>query len=105
MLSVIWWPMVSTGLRLVMGSWKIMATFSPRIFFISRLLSLRMSTPSSSMLPPTVLPGGDCTRRMIESAICDLPQPDSPTMPSVSPLLSVKETSSRAYTVPSSVKK
>ena len=35
--------------------------------------------------PPTILPGGVGIRRMIDSAVTLLPQPDSPTMPSVSP--------------------
>ena len=29
--SAIWWPMVSTGLRLVIGSWKIIAMRLPRM--------------------------------------------------------------------------
>src|SRR5262245_11631034 len=40
-------------------------------------------------------PGGS-TRRMIESALTDLPLPDSPTMPSVRPPPSVKSTPSTA---------
>ena len=36
------------------------------------------------MLPPTIRPGG-CTRRKIAMAVVVLPQPDSPTRPSVSP--------------------
>src|SRR2546422_892917 len=36
--------------------------------------------------PPAMRPGG-CTRRMIDNAVTDLPLPDSPTRPSVSPAL------------------
>jgi len=37
-------------------------------------------------------------RRAIQRAIVDLPQPDSPTTPSVSPAISVKLTPSTALT-------
>ena len=43
-------------------------------------------------------PGG-CTSRMIESAVTDLPLPDSPTSASVSPSRTLKLTSSTAMTV------
>ncbi len=42
---------------------------------------------------------------MIESAVTDLPQPDSPTIPSVRPFSTWKETPSTAWTTPSRVKK
>ena len=42
---------------------------------------------------------------MIESAVTDLPQPDSPTIPSVRPSSTEKETPSTACTAPSPVKK
>jgi len=42
--------------------------------------------------------------RMSESAVTDLPQPDSPTMPSVSPAASSNDTPSTARTTPSRVK-
>ena len=41
-------------------------------------------------------PGGLGTSRMIDSDVTDLPQPDSPTMPSVSPGASEKLTPSTA---------
>ena len=40
-----------------------------------------MSWPSKMILPPV-----DSSSRMTQRAIVDLPQPDSPTTPSVSPL-------------------
>src|SRR5260221_10382245 len=43
-------------------------------------------------------------RRISDSAVTDLPQPDSPTMPSVSPAASSNETPSTACTTPSRVK-
>ncbi len=42
---------------------------------------------------------------MIESAVTDFPEPDSPTMPSVSPALSENERPLTAVTGPSSVLK
>ena len=36
-------------------------------------------------MPPTMRPGGSATRRMRDSAVTLLPQPDSPTIASVSP--------------------
>ncbi len=42
---------------------------------------------------------------MIESAVTDLPQPDSPTIPSVLPTSTSNETPSTAWTAPSRVKK
>ena len=41
--------------------------------------------PSKRIAPPTMRPGGVGTSRMIDSAVTLLPQPDSPTTPSVSP--------------------
>ena len=42
---------------------------------------------------------------MIESAVTDLPQPDSPTMPSVLPVSTSNEMPSTARTSPSRVEK
>src|SRR6185437_2310615 len=49
--------------------------------------------------------GGTGRRRMIDSAVTDLPQPDSPTIPSVLPLSTVRSTPSTARTTPARVKK
>jgi hypothetical protein len=56
------------------------------------------------MLPLAMRPGGDATSRMIDSAVTDLPQPDSPTTPSVVPRGTANETPSTARTVPRSVR-
>src|SRR6266850_1359484 len=55
--------------------------------------------------PCTMRPGGCGISRITLSAVTDLPEPDSPTMPSVSPLLMYRSTPSTARTTPSSVKK
>ena len=50
-------------------------------------------------------PGGVGMSRMIERFVTDLPEPDSPTMPSVSPRLTSNDTPSTAFTTrPSSAK-
>src|SRR5919201_5571165 len=62
--------------------------------------SVRRSTPSNSTSPPSMRPGGCGTSRMMESAVTLLPQPDSPTMPSVRPRARLKSTPSTARTSP-----
>src|SRR5689334_12084522 len=96
-------PVRYTGLSDVIGSWKIIAISFPRTSRISSSVFLVRSWPLNTTLPPTILPGR-CSRMML-SAVTDLPHPDSPTMPRVSPGLSSKETPSTALTVPSLVLK
>ncbi len=103
--SVIWSPIRITGLSEVIGSWKIIEMRFPRIWRISVSSRPRRSVPSSTMEPPTILPGGLGTRRMTESAVTLLPQPDSPTMARVSPRRTLNETSSTALNSPELVKK
>ena len=55
--------------------------------------------------PPTILPGGLWIRRMIDIEVMLLPQPLSPTMPSVCPRVSENVTPSTARTTPDSRKK
>ena len=103
--SAIWSPTVSTGLRLVIGSWKIMASRLPRSLRISPSSSRTRSRFSNVTLPFTVRASRGGKSRMIESAVTLLPQPDSPTMPSVSPGNTSNETPSTARVTPSTVKK
>ena len=53
----------------------------------------------NTILPPAIRPGR-CTRRRIESAVTDLPLPDSPTRHSVSPASTWKLTSMTAGATP-----
>src|ERR1022692_2244061 len=78
---------------------------SPRTFRISASGNPSRSRPSNRTLPSIVLPGGDAISRRIESDVTLLPQPDSPTMASVSPRWTEKEMPSTARTTPSRVKK
>ena len=82
-----------------MGSWKIMPILLPRQARISSRESCARSVPSS-----TILAGGWGSRPMIESAVIDLPQPDSPTTASVSPRRMTRERLRMAGSAPSSVK-
>ena len=82
--SLIWRPIVSTGFRLVIGSWKIIAMSRPRILRSASSGSVRRSRPSNIAVPAVTLPARE---RMPSRAreVTLFPQPDSPTMPSVSP--------------------
>src|SRR6185437_11747075 len=96
--SAICLPTVIVGFSEVSGSWKIMPISLPRTCRRSSSLSLLMSLSLSRMLPPTIEPPVG-SRFMIDSAVMVLPQPDSPTMPSVSPGSTYSEMSSTACTV------
>src|SRR5438309_10157294 len=74
------------------GSWKIII-ISRRNGRISARESLVMSWPRNLTEPPV-----GSSSFMMQRAIVDLPQPDSPTTPSVSPSLIANETPSTAFT-------
>src|SRR3974390_3141212 len=92
--------MVSTGLSEVIGSWKIIAMFLPRTSRIASSSSASRSRPASLTEPPAIRPGGSGTSRISDNAVMLLPQPDSPTIASVSCAPSVKLTPSTALTTP-----
>src|SRR5438105_4800620 len=81
-----------------------MATPSPRSARSSSGFIARTSRPSNLISPATIRLGSS-RRRIRESAVTLLPDPDSPTMPSVSPAATEKLTPSTARTTPASVKK
>ena len=68
--------MVSTGLRLVIGSWKIIAILWPRSARIASIESVVSSRPSKRIEPPTMRPVSGAISRRIESAVTDLPHPE-----------------------------
>ena len=82
--SEIWFPTRWTGLRAVRGSWKIMLTLSPRNVRISSGGSFRRSTPRNRTCPE-MRASFLVTRPITVSQLTLLPEPDSPTTPSVSP--------------------
>src|SRR6266571_1540172 len=76
--------MVLVGSSEVSGSWKIIAMSLPRILRRSASGSPTSSLPFSLTEPPTIAPPGGSSP-MIDRPVMDLPQPDSPTSPRVSP--------------------
>ena len=100
-----WSPMRCSGESAVIGSWKTIPTAAPRILRSSRSGSVARSRPLKRMRPETSRPGGEGTSRRTDIAVTDLPQPDSPTSPSVSPGASESETPSTARNSPNEVSK
>ena len=96
-------PTLYTGLSEVIGSWKIMPMPAPRIERIwscgrlIRFVPLYRTSPSNWAF-------GSVISRITVIMVTLLPEPDSPTMPSVSPSYSVADTPSTARTTPSSVR-
>ena len=74
------------------------------ILFISELDLSRRFSLFIKTLPPIVFPGNE-TILIIDCAVTDLPEPDSPTNPTISPRPISKDTSSTALTVPRRRKK
>ena len=83
---------VKRGLSEAKESWKTICRFLRN--------SLRAMPPYSATPSPsnTILPLSGLIKRAINLAVVDLPQPDSPTMPSVLPLATEKLTLSTAWT-------
>ena len=92
--------MRATGLSEVIGSWKIIEICAPRMSSIARRGLPISSSPAKRIEPATVCPGGSGTRRMMDSAVTLLPQPDSPTIASVVPASTANETPSTALNRP-----
>ncbi len=100
--SAICSPIVKTGLRLDIGSWKIIEMSLPRSRPISRLERPSSSAPWNRIDPDTTSPGWG-TRPRIDRHVTLLPEPDSPTSPSVSPARISNETPLAARTTPCEV--
>src|SRR3954452_2976430 len=76
----------------------------PRIARISRSDICSKSLPAKRMLP-AILPGGSGISRISDIEVTDLPQPDSPTIASVSPSSTWKDTPLTARLMPLGVRK
>ncbi len=74
----------------------------PRIFRISASLFSSRFSPLNRIVPLSMRPFCAMSR-MIESEVTDLPEPDSPTMPSVEPGSTLNDNPLTAATTPSSV--
>ena len=95
---MIWSPMVKLGLSEVIGSWKIIASRLPRRSRRVWSGTSSRSKPSKRIEPVT---SAECfdSRPMMASEVTLLPQPDSPTRPSVAPLATLRSTRSTAWVV------
>jgi hypothetical protein len=95
-------PMESTGFREVIGSWKTTEISWPRICRRRRVEARVTSSPSSVMRPAGMVAfsGRSCRSALIS---VDLPQPDSPTTPTIWPSGTVIDTSRSAWSAPSRV--
>ena len=97
---MIWLPTVWNADSELIGSWKIRPISPPRIARISALVGVELDQVDvcarrrrrSRISPLTIRPGRSTMRR-IERAVTLLPQPVSPTMPSVRPAEQVEATS------------
>ena len=99
--SAIWSPIVMVGFRLVIGSWNTMATCAPRTSRISVRAQRHQVLPGQAHGAGHDPPGLGSSR-MIDMAVIVLPQPDSPTRPTVSPCRMVKDTVHRVHRGPAS---
>src|ERR1700712_660122 len=92
-------PMRRVGLRAVMGSWKIIAASRPRTLSRSFSRAVSMSRPRMLRLPLLTWYARSGNRRRLSIAVTDLPEPDSPITPTISPGLTCSDTPLRAFTV------
>src|SRR5215472_2551879 len=76
----------------------------PRMARISVSQSFRRSLPRNR-IAPEILPGGSGISRISDIEVTDLPQPDSPTIASVSPSSTWNETPPTARLMPPGVRK
>ena len=99
-----WSPIVVSGSSEAPGLEPMMAILRPRTRRRERSSSESRSSPSRSTSPPVTLPGKR-TWLTSECTSTDLPQPVSPTRPSIRPLCRSRDTSRTASTSPAWVKK
>src|SRR3954470_4705447 len=96
-------PTVKYGCMALSGSWKIMAILPPRSSRTFSSVAVTSSSSSSQISPVTLALLRDRCRPSIASEVTLLPEPDSPTMPSVWPFSRAKDEPVTAWTMPSSV--
>ena len=91
-----------SGFSAVIGSWKIIAIWAPRMPRIARSDRVVNSVPSKRIDPVVVAAS---TSRSTDSALIDLPEPDSPTSANFSPAAIENETSSTTVLAPKRTRK
>ena len=92
-------PMVHTGLRFDMGSCGTMPICEPRSASSRLADGCVMSSPSKRICPEDTRPF-EASSPMAASAEVDLPEPDSPTIATVSPRITRMSESATAWTSP-----
>jgi hypothetical protein len=99
-MSTNWSPIRRTGLSALIALWNTMETLRQRNFLSSSLPSPVRSSPRKRIRPLVTCAGG---RRicMTACAVVDLPQPDSPARPTISPGSIRRSMPSTARTRPS----
>ena len=81
---MIWKPIVNTGFRELIGSWKIIEISAPRSFCSSPgARARRLRPPYRIWLPGGTVEFSLGSRPRIARAVTDLPLPDSPTSATV----------------------
>ena len=101
--SPIWRPTGRIGLSAVRGFWKIMESSRPRCRPSSCSPAVTRSRPPNTALPE-VIRAEESRMRSRANAVTDLPEPLSPTTPTVSPRWTSKLTWSSARTTPPRVR-
>src|SRR5262245_34852804 len=96
-------PTENTGLSELIGSCRIIATLRPRMRVMSASGLARRSSPSRRTWPPTIRAAGRGWSRTRLRHVMLLPEPDSPTSPSVSPSARLNDTPSTARITPQRV--
>lgn len=99
--SAIWSPTRCTALRECIAPWKTMEAPAQRTARTRPHFMVSTSSPSRRISPVTRVPAG--SSRSSVSARVDLPQPDSPAMPSFWPAFTVRFTPRTAATPPAYV--
>ncbi|MNQ63942.1 hypothetical protein D3C85_783420 [compost metagenome] len=99
MVSTNWLSTVCSGSSEVSGSWKIMPMRRPRTLRFCAGVSVSMRSPFSSTDPPAKRPGAS-SKPITALPMVDLPAPDSPTTPRISPFSRASDTPSTATSVP-----
>ena len=98
MASVIWSPMRCTGLSACCAPWNTIDAPAQRTARSRPGFMASTSSPSRRIWPSVFVPAG--SSRSSAMAIVDLPQPDSPATPTVSPWCTSRLTPRTAGTPP-----
>ena len=98
-LSPTWVPIFITGFNEVIGSWKIMDIFLPWIFRLSSRLMPSSSCPFRRMEPSDTW-ASSLSNPITARDVMDLPEPDSPTIPTISPFPTSRLTWSTTVCMP-----